>query len=423
MRGSASISGFARLPRSTVAPSLFIHTSTFYRNVDDDDEPPKREQPKYQYKYSSSGKGAEKKQGAQFTDEETTAMTKFGHSFDTLPPDQRNKENFQNAVGVFLQRNVHRRGQVEFIYAALKHMREFGVLRDLDCYKALLNIFPKGKMIAENKYQLALKHYPKHQDCCIAVLDQMQYYFCYPDKETYNIVENAFGDWSFAMLKMRRMMYWMPKFRYINPYRAPDPLPRDSLELAKLAIKRMCRDPSNETHVWYTEAMENPPEKTWIVCGQSCHQRDHISEHPVTKPFYVDGPFREWIVDQNLSYFVLLADARADKWYGDIDSSEPETADEWANWTTKFNSEFPESRKALMKMPTIHEQPEGTILSIAVTGSSTKDSLICWIQFLQRMNPKLEKIPVVFRLAHGIKDLVVRKKAEKAEKERLIESS
>lgn len=122
----------------------------------------------------------------------------------------------------------------------------------------------------------------------------------------------------------------------------------------------------------------------------------------------MDGPFREWVWHENVSYFVLMADARADKWYEDIDRSEPETADDWANWTTKFNAEFPESRKAVMKAPTIHEQPDGTILSIAVTGSSSKDSLVCWIKFLQKLNPKLEKIPVVFRMSHGVTDLIVR---------------
>lgn len=131
--------------------------------------------------------------------------------------------------------------------------------------------------------------------------------------------------------------------------------------------------------------------------------------HSETKPLYVDGPFREWIWDQTLSYFVLLADPNPQKIHDDIDPDEPESAEDWANWTTKFTSEFPESRREIIKAPTIHEQEDGTIMSVVITGSSTKESLVCWIQFLQRLNPKLAKIPVVFRMSHGTGEIVLRK--------------
>uniref|UniRef100_A0A1B0G104 Evolutionarily conserved signaling intermediate in Toll pathway, mitochondrial n=1 Tax=Glossina morsitans morsitans TaxID=37546 RepID=A0A1B0G104_GLOMM len=50
-------------------------------------------------------------------------------------------------VEIFTERDIRRRNHVEFIYAALKHMAEFGVERDLDVYKALINVLPKGKFI------------------------------------------------------------------------------------------------------------------------------------------------------------------------------------------------------------------------------------------------------------------------------------
>lgn len=77
---------------------------------------------------------------------------------------------------------------------------------------------------------------------------------------------------------MKSMMYWMPKLKHINPFPYPRPLPRSDIELAKLAIKQICRDPANLIQVWFTEALENSPEDTWIVSGQSPLQKDHINE-------------------------------------------------------------------------------------------------------------------------------------------------
>ncbi len=58
-------------------------------------------------------------------------------------------------VGLFLYRNAQRRGHVEFIRAALRSRQEYGVHKDLEVYKRLLDIFPKGKMVPENMLQVS----------------------------------------------------------------------------------------------------------------------------------------------------------------------------------------------------------------------------------------------------------------------------
>ena len=60
-----------------------------------------------------------------------------------------------------------------------------------------------------------------------------------PDRELEIIMVNAFGNTSFAVNKLRRMAYWMPKFRNLSPFPLPNPVPMDTLELAKLAIQRI----------------------------------------------------------------------------------------------------------------------------------------------------------------------------------------
>lgn len=87
----------------------------------------------------------------------------------------KNRESFLSMVRLFVDRDKHRRYHVEFIYAALKHMEEFGVQRDIEVYKEILNVMPKGKMVARNMFQAEFMHYPKQQECAIFLLDQMEY--------------------------------------------------------------------------------------------------------------------------------------------------------------------------------------------------------------------------------------------------------
>jgi len=49
-------------------------------------------------------------------------------------------------------------------------------------------------------------------------------------------------------------------------------------------------------------------------------------------------------------------------------------------------------------VPTVHEQEDGTILGCCATGSSSRDSLLSWIRFLEKTNPKLADFPVLFTL-------------------------
>lgn len=87
----------------------------------------------------------------------------------------KNRESFLSMVNLFVDRDKHRRHHVEFIYAALKHMKEFGVERDIEVYKSILDVMPKGKFIPTNMFQAEFMHYPKNQDCAIFLLDQMEY--------------------------------------------------------------------------------------------------------------------------------------------------------------------------------------------------------------------------------------------------------
>ena len=88
--------------------------------------------------------------------------------------EKKTKEAFLDAIGGYEEAEKHRRGHVEFIYAALKYMKEFGVERDLEIYKKLVDILPKGKFIPQNVFQFEFMHFPKQQQCIIDLLEQME---------------------------------------------------------------------------------------------------------------------------------------------------------------------------------------------------------------------------------------------------------
>lgn len=55
--------------------------------------------------------------------------------------------------------------------------------------------------------------------------------------------------------------------------------------------------------------------------------------------------------------------------------------------------------KAMTVTPSsVHEQEDGTILAMCCTGTSSKDSLLSWIRFLRKSNPKLDNIPILFKI-------------------------
>lgn len=79
-----------------------------------------------------------------------------------------------------------------------------------------------------------------------------------------DMLVNIFGKKGHPVRKFWRMMYWMPKFKNASPWPLPNPMPNDILELAKVAVKRMCTvDLSSKVTVYETNAVENSLDDTW----------------------------------------------------------------------------------------------------------------------------------------------------------------
>lgn len=121
-----------------------------------------------------------KSQPARFVQEEDKTREKslVAHDdlFEQVAKETKTKATFNKVIDVYTKRDIRRRGHVEFIYAALKKMPEFGVEKDLTVYNKLLDVFPKEVFVPQNFIQRMFNHYPRQQECGVQLLEQMENY-------------------------------------------------------------------------------------------------------------------------------------------------------------------------------------------------------------------------------------------------------
>lgn len=161
-------------------------------------------------------------------------------------------EHFNQVIEAYKKpdKSGMRVGQVEFIYGSLKRLKDFGLHKDVRAYNALLDVFPKGKMIPENIVQFGFMHYAKQQFCAVDLLEEMEWNHVLPDQNTIDLVLSIFSIYSQVFDKLGTMIYWTTKARYNDPYPLPNALPHDPKELATISFRRMCVDPTTDISIY-----------------------------------------------------------------------------------------------------------------------------------------------------------------------------
>ncbi|GFN78306.1 evolutionarily conserved signaling intermediate in toll pathway, mitochondrial [Plakobranchus ocellatus] len=335
----------------------------------------------------------------RITDESRRLERKANSIFQELSETRgATKETFILAVKKFADREgIYWRGAVEFIYAGMKEMQTFGVVKDLDAYKALIQAFPEGKMIPRNAWQVEFMHYPRHQQCGIDMLEQMEHNGVIPDEAFGVLLKNRFGREAHVTRKYRRMLYWLPKFKNINPYPIPMELPVDPRQLALIALRRMSVDRETQYTIHETTELEaEPEEETFIASAQSPTQQRLIQEHNMEQPLFVEGPYPVYLREVRQNYFLLRAEPNINALMKKKQLEKEEEADEnLFEWTNFFEDEKSSELRPLLS---VHEQDDSTILALAITGTSTKSSVVSWVRCLETINPRLSQTPVLFKI-------------------------
>uniref|UniRef100_U3BVG6 Evolutionarily conserved signaling intermediate in Toll pathway, mitochondrial n=1 Tax=Callithrix jacchus TaxID=9483 RepID=U3BVG6_CALJA len=329
----------------------------------------------------------------------TKAVVPYENMFGQAPNGKRDKASFLQAVQKFGEHSVRKRGHVDFIYLALRKMREYGVERDLAVYNQLLDIFPKEVFRPRNFIQHIFIHYPRQQQCGVAVLEQMENHGVMPNKETEFLLIQIFGRKSHPMLKFLRLKRWFPRFMNINPFPVPRDLSQDPVDLATFALRRIEPDLSARVTVYQTASSKDStdvadPTQPHIIGIQSPDQQAALARHNPTRPIFVEGPFSLWLRNKCVYYHILRADLLP------LEEREVEEMPEEWNLYYPMSLDLDYARHGWDDYEfDIDEVEEGPVFAMCIAGAHDQATLARWIQYLQETTPALAQIPVVFRLA------------------------
>ncbi|KAG7497570.1 hypothetical protein JOB18_040130 [Solea senegalensis] len=330
--------------------------------------------------------------------------------FEQVAKDVKVKATFNKVVDVFLNRDVRRRGHVEFIYAALKKMPEFGVERDLAVYNKLLDVFPKEVFVPRNAVQRMFNHYPRQQECGVQLLEQMEEYGVMPNVETKVLLVQIFGKKAHPIRKYQRMMYWMPKFKHVNPFPVPLQLPEDPVDVARFGLARIANDLDAKVTVYQlpcTDITETGEEITipHVVGIQSPSQMELLAKHNPNKPVFVEGPFPLWLRQTCVHYYVLRADPPEEK------VEEPYDPERSLYYPLRLDVDFGRDLGDEENFD-VEDLDEGPVFAMCMTGRGDQATLNQWISGLQENNPMLGQVPTLFRVNAGPQELSASADAE-----------
>ncbi|XP_078069593.1 evolutionarily conserved signaling intermediate in Toll pathway, mitochondrial [Mustelus asterias] len=330
------------------------------------------------------------------------ALVTYEDLFEEAQCQSRTRETYERVLRAFCKRDIRRRGHVEFIYMALRKMPEFGVERELSIYNKLLDVFPKEVFVPRNYIQRMFNHFPRQQECAIQVLEQMENYGILPDMETKALLVQIFGAKSHPMRKFQRLLYWFPRFKHVNPYPVPDPLPSDPLALAHLSLQRIAGDLSSQVSVYqepqsYLGADGREVHLPHVVGIQSPDQRDLLARHDCRHPVFVEGPFPLWLRRACVHYYILRSDPRPKV-------RQPVDPERNLGYPMAMNFDLERDLGDDDKLD-VEEVDEGPIFAMCQAGSGDQASLAKWISGLQLSNPSLGRTPVLFRIGPGPREL------------------
>lgn len=344
------------------------------------------------------------------------SLVPFDELFERAHEGDRTKAAFSRAVELFCQRDVRRRGHVEFINAALRKMPEFGVERDLDVYNKILDVFPKEVFVARNFIQRMFNHYPRQQECGIQVLEQMENYGIMPNKQTKFLLLQIFGEKSHPVRKYQRLMYWFPKFKHVNPYPVPAALPRDPVDLARISLQRIAADLSATVTVYQrplTDISDAGKEITQphVVGIQSPDQQELLARHNPAMPVFVEGPFPLWLKKTCVYYYILRGEPLPPE-------EKEEVIDSERNFYYPMHLDLDLDRDLWDDEEFyVDEVVEGPIFAMCMAGAGDQATLAKWILGLQQTNPILSQTPVVFHLTPGPREFQAASDSESGEEE------
>ncbi|KAL9956537.1 hypothetical protein ACROYT_G038025 [Oculina patagonica] len=283
-------------------------------------------------------------------------VSKYVHSFERAVSFGKTKENFIGVIDNFLVKDRTRRGHMEFLKAAMHYVEEFGLVKDVETYNKMLDVFPRGRF--ENRTLFDAIWAKQHPQAILAldILTLMEDNWVLPNEDTYDILYEIFGHASQPLQKCKRLVYWYQKLEEMFPNPYPKILPESDSELSKLVLARMTKD--DQIITIYKDNSGGEVQE-FLVGSQTEDQKKMLENYMSDKPLYVEGPFFIWVRRLQRHFFTLRTDAEFDE-----------------------------------------ENGEGNVVAICMSHANASEELLrSWITNLQSENPQLANISVIFNLS------------------------
>lgn len=169
-------------------------------------------------------------------------VSKHVHSFERAASFGKTKENFIGVIDNFLAKDRYRRGHMEFLKAAMHYMEEFDLVKDVETYNRMLDVFPRERFKNRTLFDAIWAKQDPQSVLALDILTLMEDNWILPDETTYDLLHEIFGHASQPLQKCKRLIYWYQKLEEMFPNPYPKDLPESDTELSKLALVRMTKE-------------------------------------------------------------------------------------------------------------------------------------------------------------------------------------
>eukprot|EP00042_Codosiga_hollandica_P033360 m.221620 g.221620 ORF g.221620 m.221620 type:complete len:384 (+) comp54168_c0_seq1:52-1203(+) len=216
------------------------------------------------------------------------------------------RQDFEHAIQAHInKRPAH--GHVAFVRHALQRMDALQVQPTVHTYNLLIHVFPEKNTFKNLSLLDALWYRETPQsECVLDILQRMEETGLIPESATHSALIQRFGAASEAVVKCRRLAYWMKRFAYSNPFLAPTyttMTAQQKLEAVSQRIGGRAADVkdilegSGVLGAVYQSQTPRQAELLRSVCG--------TAGSSVT----IEGPHKIWVARNQISYLTLEANS------------------------------------------------------------------------------------------------------------------
>eukprot|EP00040_Diaphanoeca_grandis_P041474 m.263011 g.263011 ORF g.263011 m.263011 type:complete len:389 (+) comp48070_c0_seq1:200-1366(+) len=194
------------------------------------------------------------------------------------------------------------RGHVKYIRSVLARMEEVGIKPNLETYDMCLGSLPKrnNSIMTQNLLDALWIKSSVQSDLAMEILCTMEDEGIIPETSTYGTLLEVFGRAGAPVQRCRRMVYWMRRFAFANPYRLMV-VPEDPCEFS-LAVLNRIGGKNCETAIVYKD------DDSYIVATHKLSQQEEVERMCSSSNAWlrVEGPFQTWFDSERVNFYSLF---------------------------------------------------------------------------------------------------------------------